>query len=128
MRNATRNRIVMSVMLLIFTAAVGMFVWIMIQVSEGLDRAAVGAGLLVLLWVGVVGSTVRQAREIRRLERSLEAEGIVLPDEPPIPIKLAKDRQSLVASAIALALIGLTFVAYHKGWLAELGLTAARPD
>ena len=128
MRNATRNRIVMSVMMLIFTGVIGTFVWILIQASEGVDRAAVSAALLVLLWAGVVGSGLRQTREIRRLERSLEAQGVALPDEEPIPIKVARDGESLVAGIIALGLIALAFVAYHMGWLAELGLTAARRD
>jgi hypothetical protein len=126
MRNATRNRVVVSVMMALLTAMAGAFVWIALGASEGLDGGG-GAVLLVVLWAGVLVGMVRDARKLRRVERLLEAEGVALPDEAPIPIKLARDRQPLVAGLIALLLIGLTFLAYHMGWLAAAGIEGARP-
>jgi hypothetical protein len=128
MRNATRNRIVVSVAVALLTAAAGAFAWVAARVNNGFDRWAVAAVLLVLLWVGFLVGMFRDARQLRRVERSLEAQGVPLPDEEPIPIKLARDRQSLVAGVIALLLIGFTFLAYHMGWLAAAGFEHARPD
>lgn len=128
MRNATRNRIVVSIVMALLTAITGAFAWIAAQVSEGFDRWAVAAVVLILLWVGFLVGMFRDARELRRVERSLEGQGVTIPDEEPVPIKLARDRQSFVAGVIALLLIGVTFLAYHMGWLAAVGFEHARPN
>ena len=115
-RNARRNRMLLLSVLAIYTALLAAFAWI-IEAAFGGRRAWMTIALLVAAWVYLLWAHLRDMREIARAERVLEAGGVELPDEKPVPIRLAESRESLFVSIVALVLIALVFVAYFSGWL-----------
>ena len=115
-RNATRNRILTLSALALYTTLLVAFAWIMVA-ADGGRRAWVTIAMLVAAWVYLLWTHLRDMRQIARVERALQADGIELPDERPIPIRIAESRESLFVSVIALTLIVLVFVAYFGSWL-----------
>ena len=113
MRNARRNRILTLSVLALYTALLVAFAWMAVAVSGG-RRAWVTVALLIGGWAYLLWTHVRDMRE---MARALKADGVELPDEEPIPIRLAESRESLIVSVVMLALIALAFVAYLGGWL-----------
>lgn len=116
MQNAKRNRILTMSAFTLYTALWAAISWIIVALSRR-DHLWIVVASLAVPWVYFCWTYIREMREIERAERTLEADGIELPDEEPIPIKVAAIRESLVASLIALTLIALTFAAYFGGWL-----------
>jgi hypothetical protein len=104
----------------IYTALLAAFAWIMAAASGG-RRAWTITALLGTMWAYLLWTHFRDMRGIARAERALKADGVELPDEQPIPIRLAESRESLVVSLVALALIALVFIAHFADWLPMVG-------
>ena len=118
MRNRRRNRLLLGAAYLVTLGIFASVVYLAYAMSSPGRRgavivAAVGLGAV---WVWIVWSGVRQSRDLRSIERNLRDAGLELPDEEPIPIRLAESRESLVVSLILLALIACTFIGYYGGW------------
>jgi hypothetical protein len=84
------------------------------------------ATVMVGGWTWFLIGTLRDRRDLDEIERELRDAGVQIPDEPPVPIKLAESRESLLVSIIALVLIAGVLVAYYAGWLERLGLIPTR--
>ena len=118
MHNARRNQIVFWSFTVIGIALTGTITYLMFLAFE--DRPLRPAGLalgLAAFWTWWIGSTIAQNRELRTIEREVRDSGVQVPDEEPIPIRLAESRESLVVSVVILLLISAAFVAYFGGWI-----------
>ena len=116
--NTRRNRIVFWSFTVIGIVLTGTIAYLMFLAFEDrpLRPAALALGLAAF-WAWWIGSTVAQHRELRTIERELRDNSVQVPDEEPIPIRLAESRESLVVSLVMLLLIAAAFVAYFAGWI-----------
>lgn len=122
MRHATRNRLILLGTQLACVACVAAICGVLIAAEGGGRRAwllTIPAATF-FAWIG--WTTFRDHRVLTRLERDLTSAGVEVPDEEPIPIRWAENRESLVAGLLALALIALVFLAKWAGWLRQIGL------
>ena len=118
MNNARRNRILFWSYTAVCVVLSGALVAVMFFFSDNRPwRPALLAAGVAGLWVWQIWSAARESRSLRKLERELEASGVSKPDEEPIPLRLAENRESLIASLVALALVAATFVASFRGWI-----------
>lgn len=115
MRTQSRNRILTIAVLLIYTVLLIAFCWVFVTV----DRSAgwVVAIGLVATYLYVLWRFIVDMRELSRIENALQESGVELPDEQPIPIRFAKNRESLYVSLAALLILLAVFVAHYAGWL-----------
>ena len=121
-----RNRLVAAfhtVLLCVPVAVIGWALW-QTRLPGRPWQSAVGLGVLVVGWVGpVLWATVQGRRAEREMDRALRAAGVD-PDaipERPLPIvprlRLAKDRDQLLAGILFAVLLVFVFVAYYAGWI-----------
>jgi hypothetical protein len=73
--------------------------------------------VVIASWITLFWYALRDRQITKGIEAELREAGIDIPDEDPIRIKLAENRESLVTSLLALAIIAATFVAYFAGWI-----------
>ena len=118
MRSTRRNRIVFWSFTVIGIASTGTITYLLLRASgdRPLRPAALALGLAAF-WAWWIKSTVAQNRALRTVERGLRDAGVPVPDEEPIPIRLAESRESLVVGLVMLLLIAAVFAAYYVGWI-----------
>lgn len=118
MTNKRYNFILECVHGVIVVAAVTIFIVLMYK-AEGkiTPRLLVIAGGGVVGLIGFFVYSVRTRRTLNDLEATLRDSGIDVAPESREPIGLAENRESLIASCIALALIAAVFIAYYAGWI-----------
>ena len=121
MKNATRNRLLFWLFIVVCMAISVAFAWVMGAMAQWRARSWPFAACVVGFWIWFFAGIRRDRGHLDVIERELRAAGGTVPDEKPIPIKLAQDRESLIASTIALVLIAAVFVAYYTGWLHRVG-------
>ena len=122
MRNARRNSILLWSSATVSIILTGTIIYMMFLAFP--DRPARPVLLtvgLAVFWVWYIASGVARRRELRNVERELREAGVDVPDEEPIPIRLAESRESLVVGLIFLLLIAAAFAAYFGGRLGGRG-------
>jgi hypothetical protein len=119
MKNATRNRLLYGVQLLTAAAMSAVVIWVYFKASKDHAGPILSTVVIVAFWIMFMFRELRLNRSIKKVETLLLDAGIKPPDETPIPIKLAEDRESLIAGIIALAIIIFVFCAYYGGWFAH---------
>jgi hypothetical protein len=115
-RNATRNSIILWVTIGVCVVLTGLLGWIVVQISDGIAAPAVYAVGFLFLWIHLISGTIRDSREFDRIGRGLRDAGVPIPGEKRLPIRLAENRESLIASIMARTLIALVFIACLGGW------------
>ena len=118
MRNARRNQLLLwsfAVLGLILTATITYVLFL--AFPDRPLRPALLAGAMAVFWGWWVWTTISQRRRLQEVERELRQAGVPVPDEEPIPVRLAESRESLVVSLIMLLLMAAVAVAYFGGWI-----------
>lgn len=122
MTNRRRNRLVRRLILVGWFAGSLTLLWVTGEAFQWRGRfwgLAVG---LVIFWGALIVTGRRGTAELDTLEAELAARGQQPADEPQIRLRLAHDRESLVAGVVALALIAAVVAACFAGWLRRFGL------
>jgi hypothetical protein len=124
-----RNRLITTVYAALACVPIAAVAWVLWQAEEGRRRGGAVARLAILaalVLVPVVWAEVRFRRLMREADAALRDAGIDPGEIPerPLPLvprlRLAKDRDQLVAGALFLVLLTFVFVAYYAGWVGRL--------
>ena len=116
--NRRRNQLLLWSFTVVGITLTGTIAYLMFRAFPGRPlRPAVLAIGLSTFWVWLIWTSVQQRRNLQEIERELDEAGVAVPDEEPIPIRLAESRESLIVGIIILLLIAMVFAAYFGGWI-----------
>jgi hypothetical protein len=119
-----RNQLVLALHTVLYCIPLVIFGWVMWQ-AEGPDHpvltAAVLAGEAVFLTALLLWMAISNARSVHDLEGVLRQSGLDPAPEEPMPVvprlRVAANRNELIAGVLFFVLLALVFVAYYAGWI-----------
>jgi hypothetical protein len=131
-----RNQLVRTFHAVLYCIPIALIGWVIWQ-AEG-RRHPMKTGILLAVCAACLAGlhlwlTISVRRVERELDRELREAGVdpdMIPD-PPLPViprlRLAKDRDQLIAGILFLVLLVFTFVAYYAGWIEKMMGDPPRP-
>ena len=121
-----RNRLIVAFYTVVAIVPLVVIVWALWQtrIPGRPLRSAIGLAVLVVGWFALpLWAQIRWMRADGQIDRALREAGVD-PDaipEKPLPLvprmRLAKDRDQLLAGILFAVLLVFVFVAYYAGWI-----------